>query len=151
MSGSVKGKTYHPFLFSVYISDLEKHLIEKGISGLENLSKYIEDDLCIFWTCLYFFYADDTVILSETPSDLQHALKDFSVYCETWKLHVHVKKTKLSYFLKGPAPKHIFKFNKEGIEIVKEFIYLGIFIQDRDHSVRQKKKWPGTKSHVRHH
>lgn len=46
--GVRQGENLSPFLFSVYISDLEKHLIEKGISGLENLSKYIEDDLCIF-------------------------------------------------------------------------------------------------------
>lgn len=72
------------------------------------------------------FYADDTVILSETPSDLQHALNEFFVYCETWKLHVNVKRTKIVIFSKGPAPKHTFNSNDEVIEIVKEFNYLGI-------------------------
>lgn len=71
------------------------------------------------------FYADDTVILSETPSDNQHVLKEFFVYCETWKLHVNVKKTKIVIFSKGTAPKHTFT-NDEVIEIVKEFNYLGI-------------------------
>lgn len=36
------------FLFSLYINDLEKHLTEKGISGLESFSTDIEDDFCIF-------------------------------------------------------------------------------------------------------
>lgn len=39
------------------------------------------------FTCI-LFYAEDTVILTETPSDLQHALNEFFVYCETWKLQV---------------------------------------------------------------
>lgn len=40
---------------------------------------------------------------------------------------------------KGPAPKHTFKFNGEDIEIVKEFNYLGFFLnENQDHSARQK-------------
>lgn len=58
------------FLFSLYIKDLEKYLIEKGINVLKNFFKDIEDDLCIFMKLLILFYADNTVILSETPSDL---------------------------------------------------------------------------------
>lgn len=62
--GSVKGKIY-----------LERYLFKNGISGLESLSKDIED---IFMK-LSIFYADDTVILSDAPSDLQHALNEFFV------------------------------------------------------------------------
>lgn len=51
------------------------------------------------------FYADDTVILSKTPGDLQHALSEPFVYCETWKLHANVKKLKLSYFRKDELRK----------------------------------------------
>lgn len=81
-----------PFLFSLYIIDIEKHLIENKISGLESFSNDIDDDLCIFIKLFIFFNAADTVILSETPSDLQYALNECFVYCETWKLHVNVKK-----------------------------------------------------------
>lgn len=69
------------------------------MSGLESFSNDIDDDLCIFMKLLIFFNAADTVILSETPSNLQYALNECFEYCETWKLHVNVKK-KLSYFLK---------------------------------------------------
>lgn len=48
------------------------------------------------------------------------------IYCETWKLHVNVKKTKTVIFPKEPAPKHTIQFNDDVIEIVKEFYYLGI-------------------------
>lgn len=81
-----------PFLFLLYIIDIEKHLIENKISGLESFSNDIDDDLCIFMKLLIFFNAADTVILSETPSNLQYALNECFVYCETWKLHVNVKK-----------------------------------------------------------
>lgn len=48
-----------------------------------------------------------------------------------------LKKTVI--FSKGPAPKHTFKFNGEDIEIVKEFNYLGFFLnENQDHSARQK-------------
>lgn len=46
--------------------------------------------------------------------------------CETWKLHVNVKKTKIVIFSKGPVPKQPFRFKDEVIEIVKELNYLGI-------------------------
>lgn len=82
-----------PFLFSLYIIDIEKHLIENKMSGLESFSNDIDDDLCISLKVFIFFYAADTVILSETPSNLQYALNECFVYCETWKLHVNVKKT----------------------------------------------------------
>lgn len=81
-----------PFLFSLYIIDIEKHLIENKISGLESFSNDIDDDLCIFMKLLIFFNAADTVILSETPSNLQYALNECFEYCETWKLYVNVKK-----------------------------------------------------------
>lgn len=82
-----------PLLLSLYIIDIEKHLIENKISGLESFSNDIDDDLCISLKVFIFFYAADTVILSETPSNLQYALNECFVYCETWKLHVNVKKT----------------------------------------------------------
>lgn len=81
-----------PFLFSLYIIDIEKHLIENKISGLESFSNDIDDDMCIFMKLFIFFNAADTAILSETPSNLQYALNECFVYCETWKLHVNVKK-----------------------------------------------------------
>lgn len=85
--------------------------------------KIVLSDCCICFVIKLYL---SNVILSETPSDLQHALNDFFVYCETCKLHVNVKKTKIVIFLKGPAPKHTFKFSNKVIEIVKEFNYLGI-------------------------
>jgi hypothetical protein len=42
-------------------------------------------------------YADDTVILSESESDLQAQLDAFHEYCLTWKLKVNIDKTAKQY------------------------------------------------------
>lgn len=89
-----------PFLFSLYIIDIEKHLIENKISGLESFSNDIDDDLCIFMKLLIFFNAADTVILSETPSNLQYAL----VLCTVKHRNFMLMLKKTVIFSKGPAP-----------------------------------------------
>ena len=56
-----------------------------------------------------FFYADDTVILAETPEDSQIALNEFCLYCKQWKLNINISKTKILVFFEGPnAEKRIF-------------------------------------------
>jgi hypothetical protein len=37
-------------------------------------------------------YADDTVLMSESPEELQRELNKFHEYCTTWKLKVNVEK-----------------------------------------------------------
>lgn len=40
--------------FSLYINNLDRYLIEKGITGLEKISKDIEDDFSIFMKLFKF-------------------------------------------------------------------------------------------------
>ena len=57
-------------------------------------------------------YADDTVILSESESDLQAHLDAFHEYCLTWKLKVNIDKTKIVIFGSGRTPQNLsFKYN----------------------------------------
>jgi len=39
-------------------------------------------------------YADDLVILSESPTGLQHCINALDNYCEKWRLNINIKKTK---------------------------------------------------------
>ncbi|XP_067652544.1 uncharacterized protein [Haliotis asinina] len=67
----------------------------------------------------------------ESSDDLQHALNIFSEYCKTWKLNVNISKTKAVIFSKGSCKKcHLFKLDDENIEVVKEYIYLGILFNN---------------------
>ena len=65
--------------------------------------------------------------MSETRDDLQYQWNCFERYCEEWKLHVNIDKTKVMIFGKGRQPSNLsFYYNNNEIEIVKEFKYLGI-------------------------
>ena len=116
--GVRQGECLSPFLFSMYIHDLEKELIQKGAEGID-----------IGMLKLYLLlYADDIVIFSNTSEGLQKGLDILSDYCQKWKLTVNIDKTKVMVFRKGGIlPRNLsFTFQGNMIEIVNKFVYLGI-------------------------
>jgi hypothetical protein len=58
-------------------------------------------------------YADDTVILSESESDLQAQLDAVHEYCLTWKLKVNIDKTKIVIFGSVRTPQKVSKSFKK--------------------------------------
>ena len=72
-------------------------------------------------------YADDTIILAETPESLQNALNSFENYCTRWKLKVNLNKTKVVIFCKRKS-RHIqsFKLFGHDLDIVESYSYLGV-------------------------
>ena len=86
------------FLFSLFLNDLETFLEDKYVTGLESISGDVENKLNIYLKLFIILYADDTVILSESESDLQAQLDAFHEYCLTWKLKVNIDKTKIVIF-----------------------------------------------------
>ena len=77
-----QGDNLSPFLFSLYLNDLQTFLATKNIKGIESV----------------LLYTDDTVLLAETAADLQHQLYCFQLYCETWNVKVNAAKTKNWFF-----------------------------------------------------
>ena len=73
-------------------------------------------------------YADDIIIFSNSPDELQRSLDLLSNYCNIWKLNVNVSKTKVMVFRNGGIlPRDLaFYYNGEPLEIVTEFKYLGL-------------------------
>ena len=70
--GVRQGGCLSPFLFSMYINDLENKLSEKGAEGID-----------IGMLKLYLLlYADDIVIFSNTSEGLQKGLDILSDYCQ---------------------------------------------------------------------
>ena len=70
-------------------------------------------------------HADDTVLFSDSASDLQ--LNSFCEYCNIWKLKVNSSKSKIIIFSSGRLPQNInFLYDGNAIEIVHEFTYLGL-------------------------
>ena len=59
-----------------------------------------------------------TIILAETADDLQNALNNYTLYCETWKLTINSCKTKIVIFARGRLANYNFKLNEDEIENV---------------------------------
>ena len=80
----------------------------KNISHLENLSKIsgeVSEHLGLepgfILDLLALYYADDTIIMYESPIKLQNALDELFNYCQKWKLKVNEDKQKFYALLKN--------------------------------------------------
>lgn len=107
-----------PFLFAMYINDLEEHLATRGNTGI---------DLGHFKLFL-LLYADDAIIMSETAVGLQNGLNVLSEYCTRWKLQLNTDKTKIVVFRAGGRLRanESWKYNEFNLEVVSYFVYLGL-------------------------
>ena len=48
-----------------------------------------------FLKLMVILYADDMVVLADTPKSLHKALQSLETFCNTWKLKVNSAKTKI--------------------------------------------------------
>ena len=101
--GVAQGECLSPFLFSMYLNDVEETFLLNGYQGI---------NMGMLKLCL-LLYADDIVIFSETDMGLQHGLDLLQEYCLRWKLKVNTDKTKVMVFKKGGRNRNdlnLFKF-----------------------------------------
>ena len=125
--GVKQGENMSPFLFSLFLNDLENYLIENNIAGLEHVSQLCQEHLFLYLKLFVILYADDTVIISETSDGLQRALSVFEEYCNMWKLTVNTNKTKIVIFSKRKYKTNVnFKIYGNNIDVVDSYNYLGI-------------------------
>ena len=85
--GMRQGENLSPLLFSIYLSDLSSYLAERceGLTTLEDLASTVDDDtLQNFMKLFVLLYADDTVVLSQTPDKLQIGLDSLYRYSVLW-------------------------------------------------------------------
>ena len=65
---------------------------------VHNLADDVEENIEIFLILYLLWYADDDVLLAESPGDLQRSICAMREYCDLWKLNVNVAKTKVVIF-----------------------------------------------------
>ena len=114
--GVRQGECLSPFLFSLYINDLEQHLNvpDAGVS-------------MGFIKLLLLLYADDVVIFAESSETLQVEIDKLYEYCEKWKLRLNTEKSKIIVFRKGNRPPtQQWKFGDNVLQTATAISYLGI-------------------------
>ena len=90
----------------------------------------LQDEIESYIKLYTLLYADDTVILAENETELQKALDALEEYCNIWQLQVNLNKTKIIIFSRGKVKKHRdFMYKGNIIEVVSEYIYLGVTMQ----------------------
>ena len=77
------------------------------------------DDIKAYAKLCTLLYADDTVIMAESVTELQHALHCMFDYCTDNKLTVNANKTKVMVFSKGKIRNlPVLKYGDDLLEVV---------------------------------
>ena len=144
-SGVRQGENLSPVLFSLYLNDLENFLSHNSNASI--IVSCNDEDLTLFMKLIVLLYADDTVIMASSETDLQYSLNRFEEYCRTWKLNINTEKTKVVVFGARKTNSFHFKLGDQNIEITDRYKYLGIyfsqsrsFLNARKHIAEQAKK-----------
>ena len=114
--GVRQGECLSPFLFAMYINDLEKS-IDSPDSGVTILDVKF----------LLLLYADDVVIFANSSQHLQNSIDRLYEYCNKWKLKINTAKSFIIIFCR----RHMYTFDtwKYGdtvIPVTTQMRYLGL-------------------------
>ena len=86
MLGLDKGKTCHLLLFSIYLNDFESYVSRhyQGLSVISNetANNVSIDDAEVYLRLFVLLYADDTIVMAESPEELQRAINAVANYCD---------------------------------------------------------------------
>ena len=141
--GVRQGENLSPLRFSLFLNDLELHVISNGANGVE---LNFQDDTT-WLKLLLLLYADDTVILSDDPIDFQNSLDIFNQYCIDWHLTVNANKMKVVIFGSRQTNNYSFNLGNDLLDIEDTYHYLGVtfssnrsFLKARKHVTEQANK-----------
>lgn len=119
-NGLKQGCVPAPTLFNLYISDLEDALVDTNSHPPSLANEEIR--------CLQ--YADDLVILSQTPIGLQRGMNALAKYLSAQGLELNLLKTKVVRLVDAKNKNKKFKWHIEGRnKVVASYKYLGFQVE----------------------
>ena len=112
--GVKQGCLLSPLLFTLFLNDLNDFL-PGGVTIANTVVKVLK-------------YADDIVLLSDSPSTLQIMINSLHIYCLQWALKINLDKSKILVFRKsGRLPSNLrWNYGENIIEVVNDYKYLGV-------------------------
>ena len=114
--GVRQGDNLSPTLFKIFVNDLPG-IFKEGCSPVSLLDNKLN--------CL--LYADDLLLLSESPDGLQTCINRLSEYCDKWGLEINIKKSKVLIFNNtGKLSNSQFVYKNVKLENIKKYTYLGV-------------------------
>ena len=110
-----------PLLFVLFVNDIYSDLsVEDELGEVAGVSI---NQICFF----ILIFADDMVIFSKDPMELQVLLERIHVYSSEWGLRVNIRKTKICVFENRRTQRNqTWSINGEPLETVDAFCYLGM-------------------------
>ena len=126
--GVRQGENLSPLLFAIFLNDFNEYMRDRfnGLTTLNNIHRAHMYDIENYLQLFTLLYADDTIILAESPDDLQNGLDAVYEYCNRWQLTVNVDKTKTVIFSRGKVRNRTrFTYGGEHIETIDDYVYLG--------------------------
>ena len=123
--GVKQGDPLSPLLFGLLIDRLEQRLLQK----YPHIGARILDSLVSL-----LLYADDLVLIAETPAHLQTLLDELQSFCLDFGLTVNVRKSEsLTFNPSSPPP--TFRYNDQPLPDSDSFLYLGMLF-DAKHGLK---------------
>ena len=116
--GVKQGCNLSPLLFNLFVNDI--HAIFDETCAPVDLNN---------WKISSLSFADDLVILSESPEGLENSIACLESYCNCWGLKVNASKYKVVVFNKrfNNKIKNLkFSIDNNQIELSKSYCYLGV-------------------------
>ena len=115
--GLRQGENLSPVIFSIFLNDLQSHLLSNGSNGID----IPVDEVQGWLKLLVLLYADDTVIVSNNAVDLQNTLNNFSEFCSDWKLNVNHSKSNVIVFGVRNTSRFHFSLNDKELAIIDKY------------------------------
>ena len=119
--GVKQGEPLSPLLFILFINDVYADLKNADNGG--EVTGISINHICFF----LLLFADDMILFTKSPTELQTLLNKLQKYSTEWGLRVNTKKTKICIFENRRSQHNqLWYYDGEPLDIVDSFCYLGM-------------------------